>query len=53
MAFERGVILGPKYSRYEPSTGVGFTIDPNGDPALIRHAVLLLRQNPLGAERAP
>ena len=40
MAFERGVILGPKYSRYEPSTGVGFTIDPNGDPALIRHAVL-------------
>ena len=40
MAFERGVILGPKFSRYEASTGVNFSIDPSADPALLRHAVL-------------
>ena len=40
MAFERGVILGPKFSRFERHGNVGYTIETHADPTLLRHAIL-------------
>src|ERR1700687_496913 len=40
MAIERGVILGPKFSRFERNGSFGFSIETHADPTLLRHAIL-------------